>query len=58
MGRPTSYSKEKEEQALEYMDGGYLDHDQVIPSVVGLAVHLDVAEATLYDEAKEKRDPP
>jgi len=55
LGRPTSYSKEKEEQALEYINGGYLDDNQVIPSIVGLAVHLDIAESTLYDWAKKER---
>jgi len=54
-GRPTSYTEELEELALEYIDGGYKEHDQVIPSVVGMSILLNVAESTLYRWAEQER---
>lgn len=48
MTQKTSFTDEKEVLANEYIDQGYLEDGQVIPSVVGMAIHLGVAESTLY----------
>jgi hypothetical protein len=40
-----------EEKALEYIEGGY----DTVPSVVGLAVHLNVSKSTLYKWAEDNR---
>ena len=55
LGRPTDHSEAMELIAIEYVNGGYLDHDQVIPSVVGMAIVLNVAKSTLYRWAEEDR---
>lgn len=49
-GRPTDYSQEKLDKALDYVEN-YQDYDHVIPSVAGLAVVLGVAKKTLYNWA-------
>jgi len=46
-GRPTLYSPEMLAKAKEYLEGGYLANGKVIPSNVGLALHLDVTPQTL-----------
>lgn len=53
-GRPTKYTPELLEKAQEYIDGGWRDVDgSVVPSVVGLALHLGVTRQTLHAWAKE-----
>lgn len=50
MGRPTKYSKEMLEKAREYLD----THDElgdVVPTREGMADHLGVTMATLYNWA-------
>ncbi len=55
LGRPSGYSPEILEKTIEYIEGGYKDHDQIIPSVAGLAVALGVGRQSLYDwSAKEE----
>ena len=44
MSGVTTFTDEIEAKALEYIQGGY----DTIPSVVGLAVHLNVSKSTLY----------
>lgn len=53
MARPTLYSKEMLDAALEYIQGGYIGHDQVVPSIAGMAVALGVARSTLYVWAED-----
>ena len=53
MGRHTEFTDEIEQKALEYINGGYRGEDQVVPSVVGMAVSLNVAESTLYKWAED-----
>ena len=53
-GRPTKYTPELLQQAEDYINGGYKDHGQVIPSVVGMAVALKVGKSTLYDWANDE----
>jgi hypothetical protein len=42
-----------EEKAKAYIDGGYLNEDQVIPSHVGMALSLNVNKSTLYKWAED-----
>ncbi len=54
MGRHTEFTDEIEQQALAYIDGGYIAvDDQVIPSIVGLAIYLNVNKSTLYKWAED-----
>ena len=52
MGRPTKWSLELEEKALLYIQD-YVDHGDMIPSVVGLCVHLDITRTSVYLWAKQ-----
>lgn len=47
-GRPTKYNDDIKAKAEEYINK-FAEHDHAIPSVVGLAVVLEVAEKTLYN---------
>lgn len=50
-GQPTKYSKAKLEKAIDYITN-YADYEDVIPSVAGLAVVLEVSKKTLYNWAE------
>ncbi len=52
-GRPTKYSKEMQALSDAYVEGGYIEAGQVIPSVAGLAIMLRVARETLYNWSRE-----
>jgi len=56
-GRPTKYNQEMIDKALHYLDN-YQDNGDVIPSIEGLAEHLEINRATIYDwkdqEGKEE----
>jgi hypothetical protein len=52
MGRPTVYSDEICRQAWLYLED-YAKHGHVIPSIVGLADVLKVAESTIYEWSKK-----
>ena len=54
VGRPTKYSPEMQAQAEEYLKT-YAELGDVVPTFVGLAIHLDVATNTLYNWATEDR---
>jgi len=47
-GQPTKYNEDMLDKALDYIKN-YSDYEQVIPSVAGLAVALDVSKKTLYN---------
>ena len=53
-GRPTKYNPEMQAQAEEYLKT-YAELGDVVPTFVGLAIHLDVATNTLYNWATEDR---
>lgn len=52
-GRPTKCTPELIEKAKHYLEN-YKDHDDVIPSVVGMAVALDIRKATLHEWARDE----
>jgi hypothetical protein len=56
-GRPTAFKEEMITKAEAYIKGGYKDEKHAIPSVVGLAIHLNVAKSTLYKWAEDKNHP-
>jgi hypothetical protein len=53
-GRPTDYSKQIQDLAddylLTYMEG---DNPQTVPTAAGLALHLGISKATVYNWAKK-----
>lgn len=51
VGRPTKYNKMMLAKAQLYLDT-YKDHGDLVPTVVGLALALDVATNTIYNWAK------
>jgi len=52
-GRPSKYTPEIVEQARAYLEDYKTEHDHEIPSIVGMAVILNVGKSTLYDWAGE-----
>ena len=52
VGRPSELEGSIE-PAWEYVNGGYAANEEVIPSVAGLAVHINKARRTIYAWAKE-----
>lgn len=54
MGRPTKHNKKLEDQARDYINGGYENVGHAIPSIVGLARVLKIRKSTLYEWAKDK----
>ena len=48
-GRPTKLTPEAIEKAIDYINGGYRNEGDVIPSIVGMACLLDVTAKTLYN---------
>ncbi len=59
-GRPTSHSKELEDQAWAYLEFFKKDHGHAIPSLVGLCKVINRGKTTIYrwvqDEDKQFRD--
>lgn len=49
MGRPPKYGDEILEQAMKYLEGGWVDVKQAIPSLTGLALYLGIVSSTIYD---------
>ena len=49
MGRPTKYSEEIHEKALQYIDGGWREKGHKHPSLVGFARSIKVSKQTLYN---------
>jgi len=52
-GRPSKFSQKLVDDAWKYLDGGYKKHNQVIPSLVGMCVALNLKKSTVYDWANE-----
>lgn len=55
-GRPTLYNDEMHQKAIDYVTGGYVKCEDVFPSIVGMAVHLNVAKSTLYKWEEDNRE--
>lgn len=49
-GQPTKYNQKVLKTAQDYVKN-YADYEDIVPSVVGLAVALDVSKQTLYNWA-------
>ena len=54
-GRPTSYNDDMHQSAIDYVQGGYEGEEHPFPSIVGMAVTLNVAKSTLYKWVDDKR---
>lgn len=54
-GRPTLYTDEMNQAAKDYVNGGYEKADHPFPSIVGMAVVLNVAKSTLYSWSDSNR---
>lgn len=46
-GAPTKYTPEIQKAADEYVNGGFVEVGDVVPSRAGLAIHLDLSRNTL-----------
>jgi len=53
-GRPSEYTPELVQMAREYIDGGWKEVGDAIPSIAGLAVHLKKGRDTLHRWGKEE----
>ena len=53
-GRPTKYTPEVVKIAREYLVNYETEHGHVMPSVVGMALVLNITKTTLYDWAKQE----
>jgi len=53
MARPTSWTKEIQDQAWGYVDGEWETVGHAFPSVVGLCSYLKRAKSTVYDWSHE-----
>lgn len=53
-GRPTKYNDELVAKARDYLVTYKAEYDHEIPSIVGLAVALDVRTQTLYNWAQDE----
>ena len=47
-GRPTEYSEEKLEFAVEYLTKWHTEYGEPIPTIESLCVHLGIGKATIY----------
>ena len=54
MARPTKYTEEYIDKAKEYLELNQDEEDSVkLPTLRGLAIHLDINESTLYEWDKK-----
>ena len=53
--RPSEYSEEKLDLARAYVDGGWEERGDVVPTAVGLALAMEVATATVYNWATPEK---
>lgn len=53
-GRPSKYTPELLEKCREYIEGGWEENREVIPSIAGLAVKLKVSRETLHTWANDE----
>lgn len=55
MGRPTDYTPELVEKAWAYVNGGWADAGDPVPSVAGLACEIGITRETCYAWAKDEK---
>ena len=48
-GRPTKLTDALIEKAAKYANSDYMTQSEVIPTIEGLAVYLDVSRSTIYN---------
>lgn len=53
-GRPTTYNDEVLAKARSYLNGGWRENGDVIPSAVGLCAYIERARSTVYKWRTEK----
>ena len=53
-GRPTDYSQDILDSANHYLESGYLDQEEAVPTVEGLACYIKKARSTIYDWASQE----
>ena len=53
-GRPTKYTPEIVEEALDYLETFNSKYNHAIPSIIGMAKVLKLDDTTLYDWAKKE----
>lgn len=51
-GRPSKYTDEIQDRADAYVDGGFADCGDVVPSQAGLAIELGLSRSTLQEWEK------
>ena len=52
-GRPTKYSKDMVALAIAYIDNYETEYEHIMPSIIGLAMIMDVVSSTLYNWGDE-----
>lgn len=55
-GRPTKLTDALIEKAAKYANSDYILQSEVIPTIEGLAVYLNVSRATIYNWKSENKD--
>lgn len=55
-GRPTKYSEEIQALADNYVDGGFIESGDIVPSRAGLALELNVSRETLTNWSNSHSD--
>lgn len=56
LGRPSLLDAEMLEKAKRYMNDGFKEFGNIVPSSAGLACYLGVGKSTVYDWAKKTDD--
>jgi hypothetical protein len=56
MARPTSYTQGMQDKADFYVNNGYIEEDDVVPSRAGLSVYLGVSRETLTNWGKANKE--
>jgi len=54
-GRPSKYNKNIQTQADNYVNGGFADAGDIVPSIAGLAVELGINRQTVYEWRKRHK---
>lgn len=54
VGRPTEYSEDILSKVEEYLDLKRPNKDEVVPSIEGLALYIDIARSTIYEWINHK----